>query len=373
MNFRRLLLILAVILASLNLRPAITSVSPILQLLTDQLHLNSAAASLLTSIPLLCIGICSLFAGRVSGRFGLERTIAFFLLLIGLATFLRFFMNNYTNLLLTALIAGSGVGIVSPLISGFIKQHFPNSVSLMIGIYSTSMVIGASLAIGLTVPLQTRFAGFWQGALGFWSLFAMLAVPVWLLLIRRPMNPPHTSVQNQNFSLPLKNKQAWLLTAFVGLITFLFYCFTAWMPAIVEEKGGSAAFAGLTGTVFMLAQLPATLLLPVLLRVFPSRRVWITFFTLSEIAGLSILCSSSITPIAAAACLGLGGGGLVSLALLLPIDKTATPAEASTWSAMTQAIGYTIGAVGPSWQVCSTTCHTALHQPYTCLLRSLAL
>jgi len=33
--------------------------------------------------------------------------------------------------------------------------------------------------------------------------------------------------------------------------------------------------------------------------------------------------------------------------LLLPLDMASSPLEASTWSAMTQAIGYMIGAVGP--------------------------
>lgn len=71
------------------------------------------------------------------------------------------------------------------------------------------------------------------------------------------------------------------------------------------------------------------------------------FFTISEIVGLALLSFTNITPIVASICLGIGAGGLVSLTLLLPIDKTSSPIEASTWSAMTQAIGYMIGAVGP--------------------------
>lgn len=147
--------------------------------------------------------------------------------------------------------------------------------------------------------------------------------------------------------MPLKNKEAWLLTSFVGLVNLLFYCFAAWLLAIVEEKGWTPAFGGLAGTIAMIAQLPATLLLPSLLRVLPNKRFWITFFTLSVIVGLSLLCFTNITPIISSICLGIGGGGLVSLTLLLPIDKTASPIEASNWSAMTQAIGYMIGAVGP--------------------------
>ena len=63
--------------------------------------------------------------------------------------------------------------------------------------------------------------------------------------------------------------------------------------------------------------------------------------------GLSLLSFTNVTPIISSICLGIGSGGLVSLTLLLPIDKASSPMEASSWSAMTQAIGYMIGAIGP--------------------------
>jgi MFS transporter, CP family, cyanate transporter len=344
---RNILLLFALILASFNLRPGITSVSPVLHGVTKDLGMNSTSASLLTSIPLLCIGFCSLFAGRLASRFQLEKVITFFIACIGIATFLRFFTTSSVDLLLSALIIGAGIGIVSPLISGFIKSHFPDNAASMIGIYSTSMVVGASIAIGLTTPLQHWLNDSWKNGLAFWAIFSLIALPLWFIVIKHSKSIQVKAAQKSVASLPLKNKNAWLLTAFVGIVILLFYCFTAWLPAIIEEKGYTPSFAGIIGTLAMLAQLPATLLLPSLLKVIPSRRFWITFFTVSEIIGLSLLCFTDVTPIIASICLGIGGGGLVSLTLLLPMDKTASPIEASTWSAMTQAFGYMIGAVGP--------------------------
>ncbi|ANF97013.1 CynX/NimT family MFS transporter [Paenibacillus bovis] len=347
MTSRYTLFLCALILAAFNLRPGITSISPVLQGITRDLGMSSTSASLLTSIPLLCIGFCSLFAGRLAHRYQSEKIITLFIGCIGIATFLRFFTNSPWYLLLTSLLIGAGIGIVSPLISGFIKRYFPTSVAPMIGVYSTSMVVGASISIGMTTPLQHWFHDSWKIGLGFWCVLALIAIPLWYTVIRHPYTAKQETVQTQPASLPLQNKQAWLLTSFVGIVILLFYCFTAWLPAIVEEKGYAASYAGMIGTISMIAQLPATLLLPVLLRVIPGRRFWITFFTLSEIAGLAVLCFTDITPIVASVCLGIGGGGLVSLTLLLPIDKTNSAMEASTWSAMTQAIGYMIGAIGP--------------------------
>jgi len=307
--------------------------------------MSSALASLLTSIPLLCFGFCSLFAGRLASRFQSEKTITFFIALIGIVTFARIFTNSTIFLLITALLIGAGIGIVSPLLSGFIKNNFPEKASSMIGIYSTSMVVGASISIGLTPPIQHWLNNSWSNGLAFWSILALIAVPFWLIVIKS--SNTHTESQKIKPTLPLKNKNAWLLTAFVGLVTLMFYCFAAWLPAIVVEKGGTTELGGVVGTIAMIAQLPATLLLPSLLRAVPSKRFWITILTLSIMIGLSLLSFTNVTPIISSICLGIGSGGLVSLTLLLPIDKASSPMEASSWSAMTQAIGYMIGAIGP--------------------------
>ncbi|MFE3896841.1 MULTISPECIES: CynX/NimT family MFS transporter [unclassified Priestia] len=344
---RNKLFLFALILAAFNLRPGLTSVSPVLHGITKDLGMSSTLASLLTSIPLLCFGFCSLFAGRLANRYQPEKMITFAITCIGIATFLRAFTNSSIYLLITALLIGAGIGVVSPLLSGFIKSHFPDKAASMIGIYSTSMVVGASISIGLTTPLQHWFNHSWKNGLAFWSILALLAIPLWLMVIKQSRIPVSNFSQKTKASLPLKNKKAWLLTSFVGIVTLLFYCFAAWLPAIVEEKGWTPAFGGLVGTIAMISQLPATLLLPSLLKVLPSRRFWITTFTLSIIIGLSLLCFTNVTPIVSSICLGVGAGGLVSLTLLLPLDMASSPLEASTWSAMTQAIGYMIGAVGP--------------------------
>ncbi|KWU57857.1 CynX/NimT family MFS transporter [Priestia megaterium] len=344
---RNKLFLFALILAAFNLRPGLTSVSPVLHGITKDLGMSSTLASLLTSIPLLCFGFCSLFAGRLANRYQPEKMITFAITCIGIATFLRAFTNSSIYLLITALLIGAGIGVVSPLLSGFIKSHFPDKAASMIGIYSTSMVVGASISIGLTTPLQHWFNNSWKNGLAFWSILALLAIPLWLMVIKQSRIPVSDFLQKTKASLPLKNKKAWLLTSFVGIVTLLFYCFAAWLPAIVEEKGWTPAFGGLVGTIAMISQLPATLLLPSLLKVLPSRRFWITTFTLSIIIGLSLLCFTNVTPIVSSICLGVGAGGLVSLTLLLPLDMASSPLEASTWSAMTQAIGYMIGAVGP--------------------------
>jgi CP family cyanate transporter-like MFS transporter len=67
------LLLLGLVLVALNLRPALTSGSPVLESIRQDLGLSRAAAGLLTTIPTLCMGVFAFAAARVSERIGSHR------------------------------------------------------------------------------------------------------------------------------------------------------------------------------------------------------------------------------------------------------------------------------------------------------------
>lgn len=149
--------IIAIILASFNLRPVITSVSPLLGTIRQTLHMSAATASLLTSLAVLCMGLFAPFAIKLANRWSIERTIAYSLILIGLATATRYFANTAWVMLVTALLSGIGIAIVGPLLSGYIKEKFANP-SRVVGIYSLALVVGAALGSGLSIPLSNFFS-----------------------------------------------------------------------------------------------------------------------------------------------------------------------------------------------------------------------
>ena len=101
----------------------------------------SATASLLTSLAVLCMGLFAPFAIKLANRWSIERTIAYALILIGLATATRYFANTAWVMLVTALLSGIGIAIVGPLLSGYIKEKFANP-SRVVGIYSLALVVG---------------------------------------------------------------------------------------------------------------------------------------------------------------------------------------------------------------------------------------
>jgi CP family cyanate transporter-like MFS transporter len=74
------------------------------------------------------MGIFSLIAVKASRKWGIERIIGLSLLVIGVGTVIRLFTHSVTLLLITALIAGVGISMIGPLLSGFIKLHFPKHI-----------------------------------------------------------------------------------------------------------------------------------------------------------------------------------------------------------------------------------------------------
>ncbi|MGJ9458473.1 MFS transporter [Oceanobacillus sp. CF4.6] len=343
---KKVLLIIALFIASLNLRPAINSIAPLLENITTDLGMSAAVASLLTSIPVLCMGLFSPLAVKASGKWGIERIIGLSLVIIGVGTVIRLFTDSVSLLVTTALIAGIGIALISPLLSGFIKQHFPNNVPSMIAVYTVALTLGAAFSSALSTTLENSFNS-WQTSLAFWAIIAFVAAVIWWLFVNLQVKKSaHTASAGTKIQLPWGNGKAWILTLSFGLMAMLFYSITAWLPQIIQGMGYTKNYAAIALTIFVAMQIPVSLALPILLKRFPSRRLWLVVESVIELVGL-ILLVLNVEPLLASAFIGIGAGGLFSLNLLLPIDATGNAQEAASWSAMTQSVGYVIGASGP--------------------------
>ncbi|MGH1554400.1 hypothetical protein ACRAWF_28075 [Streptomyces sp. L7] len=64
------LVVVGIVLAALNLRPAITSLGALLEEVRDGLGMSGSVAGLLTSVPPLCFAAFGVMAPRLARRFG---------------------------------------------------------------------------------------------------------------------------------------------------------------------------------------------------------------------------------------------------------------------------------------------------------------
>ncbi|EEL89214.1 Major facilitator superfamily MFS_1 [Bacillus cereus AH1272] len=337
--------ILALFFVSINLRIGITSVSPLLETIRQDLNISNFSVSFLTAIPVFCMGTFALLTGKVIKKYGAEKAIMACLILIGFATCMRAFTSSISTLFASSLFIGIGIALAGPLLSGFIKEKFPTKIGLMIGIYSVGMGTGASLSAGLTIPLQHVLKDDWNMALAFWGVLTIIAIIFWYPVMKQKKN---TSTQNKkNNSLPLRNTKAWLFTIFFGLQSGIFYSITTWLAPANQSMGVSGEQAGTLITVFTVVQMICSFLIPTLADIYKNRALWLLGSICFVLVGLSLMIYPLTTPWIPSILLGIGLGGVFPLALMLPLYETKTSEDASAWTAMMQSGGYIMGGFIP--------------------------
>jgi CP family cyanate transporter-like MFS transporter len=338
------LLIAGLVLVCLNLRPALSSVSPVLAWVQASLGLSATAAGLLTTLPVLCLGVFAPLAPRLAARLGSERTIFVVLLTLAAGTALRAVLGS-TGLFLGALLAGASIGVIGVLLPSLIKRDFPGHIGTMMGVYTMALCLGAAIAAGATVPLMEALDGSWRGALAAWAVLAVAAAVLWWPQVRGPSStgpmPP---------GAPLwRDRLAWAVTLYMGLQSALAYCVFGWLPPILIERGVAPLPAGLVVSVSVLVQLVTAFTGPwIAMRLGPDQRPTLLLMLGLALVGWLGCVAGPLEGLWLWAVLqGLGQGGQFSVALLLIVLRSPDAPTAARLSGMSQGVGYTLASLGP--------------------------
>ncbi|KFF49353.1 MFS transporter [Gammaproteobacteria bacterium MFB021] len=341
---RGLLTLVALLLVALNLRPALTSVSPVLGSIAEALSLSPSVQGILTTLPVLFLGLAAPLAPRLVRRLGPERSVFLALLVLGVALALRPYVGAL-GLLLGSALAGGCIGVIGVLLPGIVKRDFPERVSIMTGLYTVALNLGASAAAGTTEPLRQALGADWQGALAFWLLPAVLAALLWLPQLR---GSAATRVAARTGARLRHDPLAWQVSLFMGLQSSLAYTVFGWLPTLLQDRGLAPVTAGLALSVSILLQVTTALAAPWIGSRMKDQRA-----VLVAVMGLTLtgLMGCLYAPIGSiwvwVVILGLGQGGTFSMALTLLALRAPDALTAASLSAMAQGIGYTLAALGP--------------------------
>ena len=180
-------LILVIILISLNLRPSITAVGPLVAEIRESTGLSSSMIGLLTTLPVLAFGIFSVLTPLFTRKMGTEGTMTFALTLLTIGIFMRA-IPTYLALFAGTLILGIGIALGNVLLPGIVKKQFPNRAGILTGIYSSMLGIGATLASGISVPLSEGAELGWRWTLASWGILSFLALIAWLPQLKLNMH-----------------------------------------------------------------------------------------------------------------------------------------------------------------------------------------
>ncbi|RYY81902.1 MAG: cyanate transporter, partial [Comamonadaceae bacterium] len=293
---RRVLLAVSVVLIAFNLRPVFSSLSVVLPEIMASTGLSPAGASLLTTLPIVCLGLFAMLAPRLGRRFGTERSLLGCMVLILVGTLLRG-TGSVPLLFVATAVAGTGIAVANVLLSGLVKR--------------------AAVVTLLWAPQAWRVA-----PIASESGFAVRG------LWRDPL--------------------AWQVTLFMGLQSALAYSVMGWLAPILRERGLSGTTAGYVVSLSVIVQVVTCLGVPALaVRARHQRGL---------AAGVAVLIvaamlGSQFAPIGQiwwwAVLLGIAQGGAFALALTLIVLRSRDAHVAAQLSGMAQGVGYLVAAFGP--------------------------
>nr|WP_026361009.1 MFS transporter [Amycolatopsis nigrescens] len=340
------LLAVAVVLTALNLRPAITSVGPLLDEARDSLGASATWAGLLTTVPGLCFAAAGLAAPWLARRAGMSAAVAVALGVLACGLVLRV-LDGPLVVLGGTLVATAGIAFANVLVPVVVKESFPARIGLMTGVYTAALQGGGALGSSLSPPLDNALGG-WRPALASWAGLAVLALVVWLVASRggkpRAVDPEQAGKPARSL---LRSPLAWVVTVFFGLQAFLAYVVMGWLPQVLMDAGVSRGDAGLLLGLLSLIAVPISLVVPPIAARSGSQSGWIVGLGLFGLAGLAgLLFAPSASPLLWTVLLGLGMS-VFSLALTTIALRARTGQDTAQLSGMAQGFGYLLAAVGP--------------------------
>ncbi|SCW75285.1 MULTISPECIES: CynX/NimT family MFS transporter [unclassified Pseudomonas] len=338
------LLLLGLILVALNLRPALSSMAPLLSEVSGSLGLSAAQAGLLTTLPVLCLGLFAPLAPVLARRFGAERVVLGILLTLAGGIVLRSAFGQ-VGLFAGSILAGASIGVIGVLLPGIVKRDFARQAGAMTGVYTMALCLGAAMAAGATVPLSEYLGHNWASGLGFWVVPALLAAVFWLPQVGQKHGAHQVAYRVRGL---LRDPLAWQVTLYMGLQSSLAYIVFGWLPSILIGRGLTPTQAGLVLSGSVIVQLISSLAAPWLATRGKDQRLAIVIVMVMTLGGLFGCLYAPIDGLWGwAILLGLGQGATFSLALTLIVLRSRDAHVAANLSSMAQGFGYTLASLGP--------------------------
>lgn len=363
------LLLTGILLVALNMRACLAAVSPMVGEIQRTFGLSATASGLITTVPVLFQGVGAPLTPRLTRRFGTERVVLGAVLVLGAGVLLRV-LPSVAALYAGCVVIGVAIAVLNVSMPGLVKREFPDRAAAMTGVYSTTMLVGATLAAGLSVPLEHALGGGWQASLGTWSLLALIAAVAWLPQVLRsrqeraaasgavasgaaaPAGPAAGRVAGRVAEKPIegiwRSPMAWQISLFMGISSLLVYTLVAWMPTILADHGMDRGEAGLVFAFSNLVQVAGAFLVPLLAgRMTRQRGLAVVMAGLNGL-GIALLLIAPVSGAwVSATILGVAQGGSLGLGLAFIVLRTGSAAGAAQLGGMSQAVGYLVAAAGP--------------------------
>ncbi len=338
-------MLLGVLALAVNLRAALAGYPPLLETVRGELGISAGVAGLVQASAVLMMAVGSFAGSALGARFGQERALGASVGLVAVGSLIRG-ISVLAALVVGSLLIGLGIGLAGVLLTGVVKEHLAQRAGAATGGYVVAMLIGASLASGVAVPLAVGLSA-WSLSLAVLAVPAVLAVAVWAPIAHRM--PADRAAERA--SLPWRDRFARLAACYQAGTSLMFYGWLTWLSPYYESRGWSPQRAGFLLALWSITQIPAALFTPMLAERRGRWRFW---------AGLTLACGTlgtlgallrPIPPVVGPSlwvvliAIALGAG--FPLGLTVIAWRTPDSATSAATSGLTLGVGYTVAGIGP--------------------------
>lgn len=360
-----LVALVGVVLVSLNLRTAVTSLSPLLGVIGAEVGLGVAGMGLLGMVPTAMFAVWGVLTPIVLRRVGLEMLTVLAMVAAAVGQLIRAAAHDPWVMGAGSLIALAGMGVGNVVAPPLVKKYFPRHVAAVSMAYITGLQLGTVVPALVAVPVQE--AAGWRVSIGWWAVLAVAATIPWIVEIVRPgipTEPPRAgesrrpaggsvdSTPESSAAPPSRRIRPWrspvglALALFFGTNSLCTYAFFTWLPAVAESIGMTRAEGGLALAVYSAIGIIAALAVPWAAGRFEDPYAVVVVSVVSYLAGFAGLLWA---PGAAWVWICLLGVGPSTFPLCLTLInlRTRTQAGSAALSGFSQGVGYTAASLGP--------------------------
>lgn len=345
----RLLVLLAIVLFALTLRTAVTSLTPLLTRISEDLHFGATIIGVFGMLPTAMFAAAGIVTPFLTSRIGLERTTLVAVVATAIGIGARSLMGGTLGLLAFSCLALIGMGIGNVVLPPLVKRYFSDNVAVLSTAYLTCVQLGTMVPALTAVPVADAYG--WRVSLAIWAIIPIAAFLPWLGIVLARRGHDVEDVTGEAPSEPTgriwRSPLAWGAAAMFGMTSLNTYAMFTWIPTILSDSGGSAALGGNMVALFSGVGFLATLIVPGLCtRMVNPFPLVIVFLGCFVVGFLGLLFAPMTLTWVWVIALGLGPTTF-PMALTLVNLRTRTGAGSAALSGFMQGVGYLAACAGP--------------------------
>jgi CP family cyanate transporter-like MFS transporter len=342
--------LLAIAISALNLRSAVTSVSPLFHRIGNDLSFGSSTIAIFGMLPPACFALFGTLTPALVRRMGLEQAVALGLTITTFGIIMRSLAGGGNAFMVFTIVALAGMGIAGVVIPPLVRKYFSDRLSLVSTVYLMAMHLGALIPPLVAVPVADTVG--WRTAIAGWAGIALAAAGLWVATLKMRGHSASAEKVGSDVSSVLPkhawcSPTVWNLTILFGMTSWNVFILFTWLPTILTNAGYSEQFGGTMVSLLIGTSMLAGIFVPTLTikakNPFPIVGTCVILFALGY-GGLALV-PATVT-VMWVILLG-AASSLFIVASTMINTHSRTPAGSAVTSAFVQGFGGAIAILGP--------------------------